>query len=188
MSRIAAHMFGGKPPRRLDGSMGGMSGTGLFDRAAARFRELQSEICGALEASDGAARFGSDAWSRPGGGGGVSRILTEGAVLEKGGVGWSNVEGELPADYAKQLPGEGRAFRACGVSLVIHPRSPMIPTTHANFRFLEKGDVAWFGGGADLTPYYLFPEDARHFHATLAAACEAHPAVADYPRFKKWCD
>ena len=168
--------------------MGAMSATGLFDRAAALFRELQSEICVALEGADGAARFGADAWTRPGGGGGVSRILAEGAVLEKGGVGWSSVEGELPADYAKQLPGEGRTFRATGVSLVIHPRSPMIPTTHANFRFLEKGDVAWFGGGADLTPYYLFPEDARHFHATLAAACGRHPTVADYPRFKAWCD
>jgi coproporphyrinogen III oxidase len=168
--------------------MHSMAATGLFERAAALFRDLQTEICDALAAADGAATFGADRWERPGGGGGLSRILAEGAVLEKGGVGWSQVEGELPADYAKQLPGEGRAFRATGVSLVIHPRSPMVPTTHANFRFLEKGDAAWFGGGADLTPYYLFRDDAEHFHRTLADACDRHPAVADYDRFKAWCD
>jgi coproporphyrinogen III oxidase len=183
--------------------MGFVASTDLFERAADAFRTLQTDICAALAAVDGAGKpdpidppygvggaadFGADAWTRPGGGGGVSRILTEGAVLEKAGVGWSNVEGELPADFAKQLPGEGRAFRACGVSLVIHPRSPMIPTTHANFRFLSKGDAAWFGGGADLTPYYLFREDAEHFHRVLAAACDRHPGVADYDRFKATCD
>ena len=123
-----------------------------------------------------------------GGGGGVARVLQEGAVFEKGGVNWSRVEGELPADFAAQMPGEGRAFRATGVSLVIHPRSPMVPTTHANFRMLEKGDKCWFGGGADLTPYYLFREDAQHFHGTLRAACDRHAPLGDYPRFKKWCD
>jgi len=161
---------------------------GLYDRAAAAFRELQSELCDALGAADGAATFGADAWTRPGGGGGLSRILTEGAVLEKAGVGWSSVEGELPADFARQLPGEGTAFRATGVSLVFHPRSPMIPTTHANFRFLEKGGAAWFGGGADLTPYYLFREDAEHFHRSLAEACDRHRPIGDYDRFKAWCD
>ena len=160
----------------------------LFDRAAALFRDLQTDICAALAAADGTADFGADAWQRPGGGGGVSRILSEGAVFEKAGVGWSNVEGELPVDFAKQLPGEGRAFRAAGVSLVIHPRSPMIPTTHANFRFLAKGDAAWFGGGADLTPYYLFRDDAAHFHRTLAAACDRHRPIGDYEKFKKTCD
>jgi coproporphyrinogen III oxidase len=165
-----------------------MSATGLFERAAELFRELQTEICDALAAADGRARFGADEWQRPGGGGGVSRILADGAVLEKAGVGWSSVEGELPADFAGQLPGAGRGFRATGVSLVIHPRSPMVPTTHANFRFLEKGDAAWFGGGADLTPYYLFREDAAHFHRTLAEACDRHRPVGDYDRFKAWCD
>jgi coproporphyrinogen III oxidase len=165
-----------------------MSATGLFERAAELFRELQTEICDALAAADGRARFGADEWQRPGGGGGVSRILADGAVLEKAGVGWSSVEGELPADFAGQLPGAGRGFRATGVSLVIHPRSPMVPTTHANFRFLEKGDAAWFGGGADLTPYYLFREDAAHFHRTLADACDRHRPVGDYDRFKAWCD
>jgi coproporphyrinogen III oxidase len=165
-----------------------MHATGLFDRAAAFFRELQSTICGALAAADGQVDFGADAWERPGGGGGVSRILAEGAVFEKAGVGWSRVEGELPADYAAQLPGEGRSFRATGVSLVLHPRSPKIPTTHANFRFLEKGDTAWFGGGADLTPYYFVRADAEHFHRALAAACDPHRPIGDYDRFKTWCD
>ena len=115
-------------------------------------------------------------------------VSQDGEVFEKAGVNWSDVEGELPEDFAAQLPGSGRRFRATGVSLVLHPRSPMVPTTHSNFRFLEKGDAAWFGGGADLTPYYLWREDAEHFHRTLAAACDAHAPVGDYPRFKRWCD
>lgn len=160
----------------------------LFDRAAELFQELQTEICDALAREDGQGGFSSDQWTREGGGGGVSRVLQEGAVFEKGGVNWSQVEGELPEDFASQIPGEGRSFRATGVSLVIHPRSPMVPTTHANFRFLEKGDRCWFGGGADLTPYYLFREDAVHFHRTLEQVCSAHAPIGDYPRFKKWCD
>jgi coproporphyrinogen III oxidase len=160
----------------------------LFDRAAQFFQELQTEICDALAREDGQSQFSSDHWTRAGGGGGVSRVLVDGAVFEKGGVNWSRVEGELPEDYAAQIPGEGRAFRATGVSLVIHPRSPLVPTTHANFRMLEKGDKCWFGGGADLTPYYLFREDAEHFHRTLEAACTRHAPVGDYARFKKWCD
>ena len=103
-------------------------------------------------------------------------------------MNWSNVDGELPAELADHMPGNGRTFRASGVSLVLHPRSPMVPTCHANFRCLEKGDAIWFGGGADLTPYYLFRDDAVHFHQTLAAACDRHTPVGDYPRFKKWCD
>ncbi len=162
--------------------------SGLYERAASRWSELQGAICAAIEAADGEARFSTDRWSRPGGGGGVSRVLEGGRVFEKAGVNWSDVDGELPEDFAAQLPGWGRRFRATGVSLVLHPRSPMVPTTHANFRFLEKGDAAWFGGGADLTPYYLWREDAEHFHRTLAAACDAHTPVGDYPRFKRWCD
>ena len=162
--------------------------SGLYERVAERYRALQASICAALEAVDGEARFSSDAWDRPEGGGGLSRVMEGGAVFEKAGVNWSGVEGELPEDFAAQLPGKGRAFRATGVSLVLHPRSPMIPTTHANFRFLEKGDAAWFGGGADLTPYYLERDDAVHFHRTLAAACDACAPLGDYPRFKKWCD
>ncbi|RMH38417.1 MAG: oxygen-dependent coproporphyrinogen oxidase [Deltaproteobacteria bacterium] len=160
----------------------------LFDRAAAFFRQLQGDICEALERLDGRGRFSSDAWQRPGGGGGVSRVLVDGDVFEKAGVNWSDVSGELPDELAAQLPGQDRAFRASGVSLVLHPRSPMVPTTHANFRCIQKGDRMWFGGGADLTPYYLFRDDVVHFHRTLKAACDAHSGVADYARFKTWCD
>jgi coproporphyrinogen III oxidase len=162
--------------------------SGLFDRAAQLFRGLQADISQAIADADGGADFTSDAWTREGGGGGVARVLEGGAVFEKAGVNWSSVEGELPADFAKSLPGEGRHFRASGVSLVLHPRSPMIPTTHANFRCLEKGDRLWFGGGADLTPYYLWREDAVHFHRALADVCDRHRPVADYDRFKTWCD
>ena len=161
----------------------------LFDKAAAFFRELQSDICTALAELDGGGKdFGTDAWQRPGGGGGVSRVLEGGVLFEKAGVNWSNVDGELPAELADSMPGKGRTFRASGVSLVLHPRSPMVPTTHANFRCLAKGDAVWFGGGADLTPYYLFREDAVHFHRVLAAACDAHRPIGDYERFKAWCD
>jgi len=160
----------------------------LFDRAAKFFSELQTDICRVLAEVDGAAEFTADAWQRHGGGGGVSRVLEGGAVFEKAGVNWSNVDGVLPAELADHMPGEGRSFRASGVSLVLHPRSPMMPTTHANFRCLTKGDALWFGGGADLTPYYFFRDDAVHFHATLAAACDRHRPVGDYDRFKAWCD
>ena len=165
-----------------------MSTGAIFDRAADEYARIQDEICAALEELDGEGRFTADRWERPGGGGGLSRVLTGGRIFEKAGVNWSRVEGELPADFASQIPGSGTAFRATGVSLVLHPRSPMVPTTHANVRCLEKGERTWFGGGADLTPYYLWREDAAHFHRTLRDACERHPGVGDYPRFKAWCD
>jgi coproporphyrinogen III oxidase len=160
----------------------------LFDRAAKFFSELQTDICRALAEADGGAEFTADAWQRPGGGGGVARVLEGGALFEKAGVNWSSVDGELPAELADHMPGDGRTFRASGVSLVLHPRSPMVPTTHANFRCLTRGNALWFGGGADLTPYYLFREDAVHFHAALAGACDRHRPVGDYQRFKAWCD
>jgi coproporphyrinogen III oxidase len=160
----------------------------LFDRAAKFFSELQTDICRALAEVDGSAEFTADAWQRPGGGGGVARVLAGGALFEKAGVNWSSVDGELPAELADQMPGEGRTFRASGVSLVLHPRSPMVPTAHANFRCLTKGNALWFGGGSDLTPYYLFREDAVHFHAALAGACDRHRPIGDYDRFKAWCD
>jgi coproporphyrinogen III oxidase len=161
---------------------------GLFERAAHFFRRLQGDICDALARADGGAAFGEDVWTRDGGGGGVARVLEGGAVFEKAGVNWSRVEGELSPEFAAQLPGPGRSFRATGVSLVLHPRSPGGPTTHANFRCLEKGGAIWFGGGADLTPYYLEPSDAAHFHRAFAAACDHHRPVGDYDRFKAWCD
>jgi len=160
----------------------------LFDRAAKLFSALQTDICRTLAELDGAAEFGMDRWERQGGGGGVARVLEGGALFEKAGVNWSSVEGDLPAELDDQMPGDGRTFRACGVSLVLHPRSPMVPTTHANFRCLTRGSALWFGGGADLTPYYLFREDAVHFHTTLAAACDRHHPVGDYDHFKAWCD
>ncbi|MFL5299538.1 MAG: oxygen-dependent coproporphyrinogen oxidase [Anaeromyxobacteraceae bacterium] len=150
-------------------------------------RALQEEICGALERLDGRGRFGRDAWERAGGGGGLTRVLEGGEVLEKAGVGFSHVHGELSDAFAKRLQGEGRAFAAVGLSLVLHPRSPRVPTTHANFRFIVQGERAWFGGGSDLTPYYLVDEDARHFHATFKAVCDRHDP-AWYPRFKAACD
>lgn len=159
---------------------------GDVDAAAVReyFIGLQRRIVAALEAEDGRP-FRLDSWTREEGGGGASCVLEEGNLLERGGVNFSHVLGDrLPPSASAGRPElAGRGFEATGVSLVLHPRSPMVPTTHANFRFLEKGDRSWFGGGADLTPYYLVREDAAHFHRTLAAACGEQ-----YPRFKKWCD
>ncbi len=149
-------------------------------------RELQGTICKALEAVDGKS-FRQDTWERPGGGGGTSCVLTEGPVLEKAGVNVSEVHGLLEADYAGDLPGEGDDFFATGISLVLHPRNPRAPTVHANFRYIEKGDRKWFGGGADMTPYYLYDEDAVHFHQAWKDACELHGQDL-YPRYKKDCD
>ncbi len=158
----------------------------LRSRVQAYVEDLQDRICAALEAVDG-GRFREDRWTRDGGGGGRTRVLEGGRVFEKAGVNTSAVFGELDPDFARELQGEGTAFFATGVSLVLHPRSPRIPTAHANFRYLEQGGGAWFGGGADLTPYYLVDADARHFHRTFRAACDAHDP-AYYPRFKAECD
>lgn len=148
--------------------------------------DWQDEITAALEQID-TARFREDTWQRPGGGGGRSRVLSGGTVFERAGVNYSDVFGELPEDVAKTMPGEGLAFRASGVSIVFHPRNPMVPIVHANYRIFERGETFWIGGGADLTPIYLFEEDARHFHRTLKEACDRHDP-SYYPRFKKWCD
>jgi coproporphyrinogen III oxidase len=160
----------------------------LRQRAADYFRSLQDRLCADLEALDGAARFREDAWQREGGGGGRSRVLADGAVFEMAGVNFSEVFGQMSPEFAKQVPGEGLDFTATGISLVLHPRNPFVPTVHANFRFLTKGDKQWFGGGADLTPYYPFRDDVVHFHRTWRDVCGRNPAAADYPRFKKWCD
>jgi coproporphyrinogen III oxidase len=159
----------------------------LIDRSATYFQQLQDRIVAALERLDG-SRFREDSWQRPGGGGGRSRVLSEGGLFEKAGVNFSDVYGTLRPEMAASLPGEGLGFRATGVSLVLHPRNPHVPTVHANFRRLERENgVGWFGGGADLTPYYLQREDAVHFHRTLKAACDAHEP-SFFPRFKAWCD
>jgi coproporphyrinogen III oxidase len=159
----------------------------MFEQSAAFFSSLQDRICAALEELDG-GRFRQDSWQRPGGGGGRSRVLVEGQVLEKAGVNFSAVAGEFSPDFAQQLPGEGLAFQATGLSLVLHPRSPMVPTVHANFRFLTRGSKWWFGGGGDLTPYYPYREDVIHFHQVWKSACQRHAPVVDHGRFKKWCD
>lgn len=158
-----------------------------FTRATELCRSLQDDICSGLEQLDGGAHFREDEWARPGGGGGRSRVLESGALFEKAGVNFSEVHGELPAEIADHTPGKGRSFRATGISLVLHPGSPMVPTVHANFRCLEKGDTIWFGGGTDLTPYYPFRDDILHFHRTLKATCDRHDPEY-YPRFKKNCD
>jgi coproporphyrinogen III oxidase len=160
----------------------------FMGECAAYFQTLQERICTSLEELDGSARFREDRWQREGGGGGRTRILAGGSVFEKAGVNFSCVQGELSEDFAKQIPGQGREFSATGISLVLHPQNPMVPAVHANFRFLTKGFKQWFGGGSDLTPYYPYREDAVHFHRVWKQVCDRHQPVADYPRFKKWCD
>ncbi|AOS96397.1 Coproporphyrinogen-III oxidase, aerobic [Microbulbifer aggregans] len=155
--------------------------------------DLQDRICQSLSAADGSA-FQEDSWERPGGGGGRTRVLEEGALIEKGGVNFSHVHGDgLPPSATANRPElAGRSFEAMGVSLVIHPRNPYIPTSHANVRLFvaEKPGaepVWWFGGGYDLTPFYGFEEDAVHWHRTARDAC-APFGTNVYPRFKQWCD
>lgn len=156
---------------------------------------LQNRICKELEAIDGQARFEQDAWTREGhGGGGLTRVLTDGNVFEQGGVNFSEISGDsLPPSATASRPElAGRAFRAMGVSLVIHPRNPHVPTSHANVRFFiaeKEGEapIWWFGGGYDLTPFYPFEEDVVHWHRTAQRACEPFGEQV-YPRFKQWCD
>ena len=154
---------------------------------------LQDDICAALAREDDGGEFQEDRWSRPEGGGGRSRVLANGAVFEKAGVGFSHVSGNsLPPSATATRPDlAGKPFHAMGVSLVIHPRNPYVPTSHANVRFFTAGEgdqaVWWFGGGFDLTPYYGFEDDAAHWHRTAKAACDPHGAEL-YPKFKKWCD
>jgi coproporphyrinogen III oxidase len=160
----------------------------IRERARDFFAGLQDEICEALTGFDGAATFQEDLWSREGGGGGRTRVMQGGAVFEKAGVNFSEVHGDLDESLAARLPvGEGTKFFASGISLVLHPFSPMVPTAHANFRYLERGSGGWFGGGADLTPYYPYADDAIHFHRTLRRACDSFDE-SFYPKFKKWCD
>lgn len=155
---------------------------------------LQDHITAALEREDGTGRFRQDSWKRPEGGGGQTRILTGGSVFEQAGVNFSHVLGEhLPPSATAQRPElAGRSFDALGMSLVIHPHNPYVPTCHCNVRFFiaSKADVEsvwWFGGGFDLTPYYGFEDDTVHWHKTAKAACD--PFGKDYyARFKKWCD
>jgi coproporphyrinogen III oxidase len=164
--------------------------------ASQYFRDLQRRICTGLEqlehTAGGSSRFQEDAWEHQSGGGGVSRVLVEGTIFEKAGVNFSRVSGRFSDELAATMPGQGTAFTATGISLVLHPRNPHVPAVHANFRCIVKGDsdtgTAWFGGGTDLTPYYPRREDVIQFHRTWKATCTRHSGVADYARFKKWCD
>jgi coproporphyrinogen III oxidase len=152
------------------------------------FSGLQERIVAALEVVDRKG-FIRDSWQRPEGGGGTTCIVEDGQVFERGGVNLSRVHGRnLPPSASAARPQlAGRAFEAMGVSLVLHPRNPYCPTVHMNVRFFAAGDTWWFGGGMDLTPYYGFEEDARHFHATCKAALDSF-GKDYYPRFKRWCD
>lgn len=157
-------------------------------RARDFFLGLQDDICRALEEVDGRSGFREDLWDREGGGGGRTRVMEDGFVFERGGVNFSEVHGQLEAQVASKLPlGDGTRFYATGISLVLHPLNPIVPSVHANFRYLERGNSGWFGGGTDLTPYYPYLEDAVHFHRTLKEACDRHDRDF-YQRFKKWCD
>ena len=158
-------------------------------RARALLMGLQDSICQGLQALDGEGQFQEESWQRPEGGGGRSRVMKEGRVFEQGGVNFSEVEGaQLPPSILNQRPeAEGHRWFAVGTSMVLHPRNPWVPTVHLNYRYFEAGPVWWFGGGADLTPYYPFLEDARHFHRTLKGACDSvDPRY--YKVFKPWCD
>lgn len=157
-------------------------------------QNLQNSICSALAAADGSAEFKADVWRRDEGGGGDSRVLADGAVFEKAGVNFSHIHGSTlpPSASARNPELAGRSFEALGVSLVIHPRNPFVPTTHANVRFFIAEDadadpIWWFGGGYDLTPYYGFDEDCAHWHQAAKAACAPFGAEL-YPRCKQWCD
>jgi coproporphyrinogen III oxidase len=173
-----------------------MSEEGSPDLAAVTeyLRDLQDRICAGLAEADGAAEFRSDTWERPAGGGGDTRVLRDGAVFEQAGVNFSLVEGDaLPPSASAHRPQlAGRSFKATGVSLVVHPTNPHVPTSHANVRYFvaeREGEPAvwWFGGGFDLTPFYPVDEDILHWHRVSEAACRPFgPEV--YPRFKRWCD
>jgi len=167
----------------------------VTDRVAVRewLAGLQEGLVESIERADGAARFGSDRWERPGGGGGESRVLKDGTLIEQGGVNFSEVAGAgLPASATHDRPElAGAPFTAMGVSVVLHPRNPHVPTTHLNLRFIEiqrEGEEPawWFGGGFDLTPYYPVREDVLHWHRTARDACAGIPG--GYARYKAWCD
>jgi coproporphyrinogen III oxidase len=155
--------------------------------------ELQDRITSKFEAIDGKAKFQEDIWKRPEGGGGRTRVIENGNVIEKGGVNISGVHGKLPEAMQNYFGVKDANFFACGLSLVIHPKNPMVPTVHANWRYFEMynqdGEMvdSWFGGGQDLTPYYLFDEDAKHFHQTCKTACDKHNPEF-YPKYKARCD
>ena len=151
--------------------------------------KLQDDICKGLEGIDGKAKFKEETWERPEGGGGRSRVMCEGSIFEQAGVNFSEVKGEeLPPSIINQRPeAKGHKWYATGTSMVLHPRNPYIPTVHLNYRYFEAGPVWWFGGGADLTPYYAYLTDTRHFHKTHQKACDSINSQL-HKVFKPWCD
>lgn len=165
----------------------------IKDKFYTYIQNLQDQIVAGLEKVDGKAKFKEDIWERMEGGGGRTRVIENGQVFEKGGVNISAVDGPLPKAMQAYFNVGDVDFFACGLSLVLHPKNPMVPTVHANWRYFEmydkEGNVVnqWFGGGQDLTPYYLFEEDAKHFHQTCKTACDKHN-LDFYPKFKKQCD
>ncbi|CAM8912118.1 unnamed protein product [Rhodiola kirilowii] len=179
-----------------------VSSSSVRSRFEKMIRDAQDTVCAAIEAADGGGKFKEDVWSRPGGGGGISRVLQDGAVWEKAGVNVSVVYGVMPPDaYRAANPGADHKpgpvpFFAAGVSSVLHPKNPFAPTLHFNYRYFETDAPKdapgapkqwWFGGGTDLTPAYIFDEDVKHFHSTQKTACDKFDP-SFYPRFKKWCD
>lgn len=158
------------------------------EQIVADFKEIQDHICKELEAGDGKAKFVEDEWDRPEGGGGRTRIMNDGNIIAKGGVAFSAVHGPTPEKILGKLKLEKADFFATGVSIVIHPDSPMVPIIHMNIRYFEMSNgVYWFGGGIDLTPHYLDLDDAAFFHQEVKATCDRfHPSY--YPKFKQWAD
>lgn len=153
------------------------------------FQHLQTNIVQRLATIDGTERFREDRWEHREGGGGITRVLSDGAVFERAGVNFSVVQGEsLPPSILEQFPkAEGEPFTGTGISLVVHPLNPYVPTIHMNYRYFETETIWWFGGGVDLTPYYPFEEDVREFHRRLQTICDRYDPEY-YPRFKQWCD
>ncbi|RFZ94341.1 oxygen-dependent coproporphyrinogen oxidase [Mucilaginibacter conchicola] len=165
------------------------------EQIAADYQQIQDEICAALEAADGQAKFEQELWERDGGGGGRTRVIQDGNIFEKGGVNFSAVHGQLPHTVKKALNVEQDDFFATGVSIVIHPNHPLVPIIHMNIRYFEMPSsfhnntppVRWFGGGIDLTPHYVFEDDASFFHQQLKDTCDKFHADF-YQRFKAWAD
>ncbi len=152
------------------------------------FKTIQSQICLALEQLDGKAKFTNDEWTRPEGGGGITKVIQKGDLLEKGGVNFSAVWGVMPEVIRNALKVSGLEFYATGVSIVLHPINPWVPIIHMNIRYFEMDDgTHWFGGGIDLTPHYILVEDAKFFHQSLKDICDKHD-ISYYPSFKKWAD
>lgn len=158
------------------------------DEIAEIYKKMQSYICEQLEAADGKGKFVEDKWEREGGGGGQTRTFQDGEIIEKGGVAFSAVHGKTPSKILKKLNLEEADFFATGVSIVLHPKSPMVPIIHMNIRYFEMDNgTHWFGGGIDLTPHYINLEDAAYFHREVKKVCDSFDR-AYYPKFKNWAD